>query len=68
MSGATYTRGVTCACTLLLCACYLDGASHLHVCALCMHTHAMTIARKTQGQTRRDKLFDDSECSDFDDF
>jgi len=32
-SGATYTRGVTWACTLLLCACYLDGALHLHTCA-----------------------------------
>jgi len=32
-SGATYTRGVTCTCTLPLCACYVDGTLHFHVCA-----------------------------------
>jgi len=30
------------ACTLLLCACYLDGALHLHVCA-CMQMYAATV-------------------------
>jgi len=35
-SGATYTPGATCACTLLLRTCYPDGTLHLHLC-VCMH-------------------------------
>jgi len=42
MSGATYTRGATCTCALLLCASYLDGALHLHVCA-CMRINVPTV-------------------------
>ena len=64
-SGATYTRGVTCTRMLLLWAYYLDGALHLHVC---MHAHAMTITIKRKAKLDGDKLFEDSECSDFEGF
>jgi len=60
-SGATYARGATCACTLLLCACHLGSDLHLHACA-CMR---MRWQSQVKGKLDRDKLFENSACSDF---